>query len=224
MPCTPPAPPEPVPLAWRVIVPVKEQAVAKSRLTAPAGVSKSALAHAMARDTVQAATAAVAQGAVAVVTCDVAMTAWATHQGIATIADPGQGLNAAVNAAQSVLSTGPMAVLLGDLPALRPEQLRSALIECSRHPLAFVPDHSGTGTVLLASTRPGLVPCFGENSAWRHEQATGAVRLALPVDGLRQDVDDATDLAAAVALGVGAHTRRVLAGPTTQRADRRQPI
>lgn len=100
------------------------------------------------------------------------------------------------------------AVLLGDLPALRAEDLVAALERCAAYPSCVVPDAAGTGTVLLTSTAGPPVPRFGSGSAARH--AAGATLLELDLPRLRRDVDTAGDLADAVSLGVGPRTRQAL--------------
>ncbi|CAN5611528.1 2-phospho-L-lactate guanylyltransferase [soil metagenome] len=197
---------------WRLIVPVKHRAEAKSRLKAPSEVSRPALAGAMARDTLEAAAGAVGWANVCVVTGDDLMASWATRHGMTVAGDPAAGLNAAVDAALKTLRGGRVAVLLGDLPALDVAQLRTALAACTEHPMALVPDWRDTGTCLLASTDRRLTPHFGRDSARRHEHLLPAHRLRLDLPGLRQDVDDAADLASAIELGVGRHTRQVLRG------------
>jgi 2-phospho-L-lactate guanylyltransferase len=103
-----------------------------------------------------------------------------------------------------------VAVLLGDLPALRAEDLTAALGAAAAYPLAVVPDAAGDGTVLLtALAGADLTPAFGGGSAARH-QAGGHHRLDLDLPRLRTDVDDDAALRAVVALGVGAATRRAL--------------
>lgn len=102
-----------------------------------------------------------------------------------------------------------VAALVGDLPALRPAELSTALEQAATHPRSFVPDAGGTGTTLLAAI-PGAVlnPRFGRGSAARHS-ATGGLSLdAGP--GLRHDVDTVEDLRDAIALGVGEHTAGVV--------------
>ncbi|GAA2033801.1 2-phospho-L-lactate guanylyltransferase [Agromyces tropicus] len=121
-----------------------------------------------------------------------------------------------------------VAVLLGDVPGLRPEQLDAALEVASRHPMAFVPDAEGTGTT-LATASPGVpfAPHFGADSAARH-RAAGFADLVAGHPGtvspaLRRDVDTARELAEAVALGVGDRTAAVvrgLRGPDGRREDR----
>jgi 2-phospho-L-lactate guanylyltransferase len=109
--------------------------------------------------------------------------------------------------------------LQADLPALRPAQLDAALAAARAAftrgaPAAFCADAEGTGTTLLA-TAPGheLEPRFGIDSAARHREA-GAVELDGDWPGLRRDVDTADDLRVAAELGLGPHTRCVLA-PTS---------
>jgi|GEM_PF-96875 len=109
------------------------------------------------------------------------------------------------------------AVLLGDLPAVRPGDLDAALDAAARHPLAFVADAEGTGTTL--ATALAGVPFdahFGPDSAARHRSAGFADLVALDAPaiaaGLRRDVDTATELREAIGLGVRARTAEVVRG------------
>ncbi|GGK29248.1 2-phospho-L-lactate guanylyltransferase [Pilimelia terevasa] len=184
--------------AWTVWVPAKPRATAKSRLALPPA-RRAALVEAMLRD-VLAAVAAVARPVV--VTAD----PYWRCLGAPVRAEPAPGLNAAASAAASADS--PVAVLVGDLPALRAAELASALELAAAHPWALVADAAGHGTTLLAATAPGcLRPAFGARSRLRHRAAGAAdltARLSAP--GLRRDVDTLADLRAAVALGVGPAT------------------
>ncbi|WP_433614077.1 hypothetical protein ACQP2P_06845 [Dactylosporangium sp. CA-139114] len=101
--------------------------------------------------------------------------------------------------------------LTADLPAMRPEDLESALVAAARAGRrAFVPDLEGTGTVLLAAPAgEALAPHFGPGSAAAHLRS-GAVRLDGAWPSLRRDVDTAADLDAAARLGLGTHTGQVL--------------
>nr|WP_306238060.1 MULTISPECIES: 2-phospho-L-lactate guanylyltransferase [unclassified Ornithinimicrobium] len=195
-----------------MVVPVKEASIAKSRLQPPPPLSRPALARALAQDTLEAVCRGLPPADVVTVTSDDHIAAIAASLGCTVVDDPGAGLNAAVREGLQVASVpgAAVAVLLGDLPALRAEDLLAGLAACGQHERAVVPDLLGTGTVLLTGG-PGvtLTPRFGTGSAARH--AERAVTLALDLPRLRQDVDDLADLTAAAQLGVGPHTARVLA-------------
>jgi len=203
---------------WRLIVPVKGQLSAKSRLHPPAGVARADLAHAFALDTITAAVAGLPPTHLVVVTSDELTATFVRDLGGIVIADHGDGLNPAIRQGigyvERVLGLGPTAVLLGDIPTLRPQDLISALTVCAAHPRALVPDASGTGTVLLSALSPqDLNPRFGPDSAREH--ARDCVRLDLDLPALRTDVDDDQALRHAVAIGVGRHTAEVLHLPAT---------
>jgi 2-phospho-L-lactate guanylyltransferase len=224
-------------VSWTVILPVKRLGAAKSRLRgAVPGIDHESLVLAMALDTVCAAMASSVVGRVAVVTTDPVVAESVRSLGADLISDvPDAGLNPALAyAATLVRPKGAIASLPGvaalpaDLPALRTDDLTSALraaeeiawstASATGEPVrAFVPDAAGTGTVLLAAP-PGarLEPCFGAGSAAAHV-ASGAVPMNGEWAGLRRDVDTAADLAAAVVLGVGERTGAIrlgVSGPT----------
>jgi 2-phospho-L-lactate guanylyltransferase len=198
---------------WRLVVPVKGQLAAKSRLYPPIGVARADLAHAFALDTITAALTCMTPAHLIVVTSDELTATFVRAQGGTVIADPGAGLNPAVRLGiqyvERVLGLGPTAVLLGDIPTLRPQDLIAALSACAGHPRALVPDASGAGTVLLSALSPrDLHPRFGPDSAREH--ARDCVRLDLDLPALRTDVDDDQGLRQAIAMGVGRHTAAVL--------------
>lgn len=219
---------------WVVLLPVKDLIHAKSRLLV---ADRAALALAMVRDAVTAARRATGVREVWLVTNDPdAAAAFSAESDSATdvstggtidsepppapvriVPDwPAAGLNAAVTyAAGLVEATIPVAVLAGDLPALRPAELALALEAAAGHDRAIVTDAPGTGTVLLTSIHPAaLAPAFGTGSRILHVAAGAADltdELAGRVPGLRQDVDTAADLAAALTLGPGAATGALLA-------------
>jgi len=198
---------------WRLVVPVKGQLAAKSRLHPPAGVARTDLAHAFALDTITAALACMPPAHLVVVTSDRLTATFVRNQGGIVIADEGDGLNPAVRQGigyvKRVMGLGSLAVLLGDIPTLRPQDLIDALSACAAHPRALVPDASGEGTVLLSALAPAdLHPRFGPDSARKH--ARDCVRLDLDLPALRTDVDDDQALRRAVAIGVGRHTAAVL--------------
>jgi 2-phospho-L-lactate guanylyltransferase len=189
---------------WTVVIPVKGTASAKSRL----GASPE-LALAIALDTVAAALAAApepANGLSVVVVTSSALRARFEAFGARVILDENRGLNAAV--AQGIaVASGPVAVLLGDVPALLPSELAAALDLAAQHPLALVADADNEGSVLIAALEPAdHRPAFGVSSRAAH-LAAGYVELDIPLDsGLRRDVDTPDQLAA-LAARVGSHTR-----------------
>ena len=198
---------------WRLIIPVKGQLTAKSRLHPPTGVARADLAHAFALDTITAVVACIPPSQLVVVTSDQLTAAFVRNLGGVVIADKSHGLNPAlrqgIEYVEVVHGPGPTAILLADIPTLRPEDLSSALSVCAMHPQALVPDAAGSGTVLLSALSPqGLHPRFGSHSAAHH--ALDCVRLDLDLPALRTDVDDDQGLRRAVEIGVGRHTAAVL--------------
>jgi len=189
-----------------MVIPVKAPAGAKTRLAAAVPPAlRAELARAFALDTIAAALAARRVSRVIVVGDDPSIAGGAEF-----LAEPegGQGLSAAIGHGVDrarAASNGPVAVLLGDLPALSPDELDAALEAAARHPLAFVRDADGTGTTLATAT-PGTAfePRFGLDSAALHV-ADGYVELEASA-GLTRDVDTVDALAEALALGVGGHT------------------
>lgn len=199
---------------WHVVVPVKSRFAAKARLHPPAGVDKPSLALALALDTLETVLQVIRRERVIVVTADDEVTAQMDRWGVGVVADPGRGLNGAVRAGldeavhreESVAA----AVLLGDLPALRADELRAGLRACAATESALVPDRDGRGTVLLTHHDPrALAPAFGHGSAALHARRCTVMELDLPT--LRHDVDDLDGLHEARRLGLGPRTSRVLA-------------
>ncbi|TAM68928.1 MAG: 2-phospho-L-lactate guanylyltransferase [Microbacteriaceae bacterium] len=145
---------------------------------------------------------------------------------VADPADSGDGLNAAVSHgirhARKLDDRAFTAALVGDVAALRPDDLAYALDEAvarfrAGSALAMVADRDGTGTTMITAA-PGarIEPRFGLGSSAAH-QAAGHVLLPVPGESsLRLDIDSAEDLRRAISLdpGLGAATRRVVArGP-----------
>jgi 2-phospho-L-lactate guanylyltransferase len=196
---------------WTAVIPVKRLSAAKSRLRGAVPAAHHAeLALAMVRDTAAAVLAGTRVAELLVVTDDPVAAAAVTGLGARVVPDPAADLNGAMRfGADQVAGLSRFrAVLAGDLPALRPEQLDDALAAAARR--SFVADAAGTGTVLLAAAAgEPLDPRFGLGSAVAHA-ASGAVPLAGEWPGLRQDVDTPADLAAVLALGAGRHTCALL--------------
>ncbi|MBW9095079.1 2-phospho-L-lactate guanylyltransferase [Microbacterium jejuense] len=202
---------------WVVVVPVKPSARAKSRLEV-AGVARKDLARAIALDTLQAATACDVVAQVVVVTDDAALAREsAMIPGLRFVPEgEAAGLDAAVAAGVAAVDPGgrmPRAALLGDLPALRPDDLGEALRAAASLPRAVVADAEGTGSTLVtAAAGQEWTSAFGDGSFARHV-ALGCAPLEIrDASTLRRDVDTAAQLDAARTLGLGPRTAALLAG------------
>jgi len=220
---------------WTVVLPVKGGPAAKSRL-APWPVDPrdhGRLAAAIAADTLAAVTGSHRVARTVVVTADEAAHAEAERAGAVVVAEstPGDGLSAAIADALAFVArapTGPVvgqdvgqviepvAVLLADLPALRPDDLDQALdiagaALAAGAPMVAVPDADLTGTVLLAAASAGALDhAFGADSLAAH-RGRGARVLAFDLPRLRRDVDTPRDLADALTLGCGPRTAAAVA-------------
>jgi len=202
---------------WVVVVPVKDAAAGKTRLAEHLdGVTRVALARAMALDTIAAATGCAAVEAVVVVRAEAPQLPGA-HVVLVDEPGPGRGspldraVLAGVARARARHPLGGVAVLLGDLPALRPGDLADALAAAAGHDRAVVPDAAGTGTTLLTALPDvGLSPRFGAGSAAAHAGLGHVVLDVGLASSLRHDVDLPGDLDATVARGTGPRTRAVL--------------
>lgn len=199
---------------WIVIVPVKPAEAGKSRLAVP-GIDREALARAIARDTIAAVARTPGVARVIVVSSDpdAAATVAGDPDGapVEIVGDPGEGLDAAVAMGVAGFSGRARAALLGDLPALRPDELASALRSAARHRRAVVGDAEGTGSTLVTASG-GLAwrSAFGAGSFGRHRKL-GAVAVTAPTaSGLRRDVDTLQQLRTAEEVGVGPRTSALL--------------
>lgn len=197
-------------MSWTVVVPVKGPVGAKTRLRLGER-ERAELAVAFALDTVEAALAADGVRRVLVVTSTEAADAFRAVGAEVLVEPQRRGLPAAIAAGLEPAGPGARAVLLGDVPALRPAELAGALRSAAAHPLAFVPDADDVGTV-LATARAGVphTPRFGPGSRDAHRAAGYAELDVPPGSGLRRDVDTTLDLDRVLALGVGRHTRRAV--------------
>lgn len=205
------------PLAqYAVVVPVKPPAHGKSRLVGLSDEQRRELAEAFALDTVTACQSAARVGAVLVATDDARFSAELAVRGCPAIPDGvASDLNAALRQAAAEArrrwpELTPVA-LCADLPALRPEDLDTALASVSPGEAAFVADAAGVGTTLYTAAQERFVPAFGAASRSAH-LAGGAREVTGALVTLRRDVDDLSDLRSALDLGVGGHTRRVWDG------------
>jgi 2-phospho-L-lactate guanylyltransferase len=197
------------------VLPVKGGIEAKTRLGSPGGADGGALALAFARDLLGAVLAVPEALGVIVVSSNVAVRDLLRADGATLVTDPGRGLNQAVlagmAAARDAHPNAGVVVMLADLPCVTAHEVSAAFAAASGPSRSFLRDAEGTGTTLIA-VAPGVTaePLFGPMSAARHA-AAGFVELTLPADArIRLDVDTPEDLAVAVMVGVGPHTRAAL--------------
>lgn len=197
--------------SYVVLLPVKPPARGKSRLDVDPE-RRRALAAAFALDTARACLAAERVTAVLAVTDDARFADDLRAVGCDTIPDGvADDLNeslrlAAAEAQRRWPEARPVAVC-ADLPSLHPADLDEALevAEAATAP-SFVADGDGVGTTLYTAAFADFDPRFGSGSRQAHLTA-GAHEIDGPLPSLRRDVDDQDGLAAAVELGLGAHTR-----------------
>lgn len=122
------------------------------------------------------------------------------EDGLPLLADPGGGLNPALQAALPAARGASRVVFIaGDLPQLTARDVE-LLAAAAPGRVAIAPDRHGTGTNALSLPLPeaaGFVFAFGSDSLARH--AAEADRLGLPIEeihspGLAHDVDVPDDL------------------------------
>ena len=210
------APPADPDRRFGVVIPVKQAAVAKSRLRPLGDEARRALVAAFAVDTVQAALECRLVQRVLVVTDDVSLARHLGELGADAVPDgESDSLNATLRqgAAELVRRTPDLrpVALCADLPALEPEQLATALVAAGTSPSAFVPDAAGVGTTMYAaSSLDGFRPRFGRASRAAHLAAGSSELDVAGITTLRCDVDTPSDLRAAADLGLGTRTSWVV--------------
>lgn len=196
---------------FAVLVPVKQTAVAKSRLAGLGDDARRELASAFAADTVAAALGCSMVALVLVVTDDHLLAGALRGQGAQVIPDGTSDLNGTLLQAAAEAHRRDhrlrLAALCADLPALRGEDLARALTAADASRMSFVADAQEVGTTLVvAPTLETFRPSFGAGSRRRHLDAGASEITDVEVPTLRRDVDDPTALTEALRLGVGPHT------------------
>ena len=196
-------------VGWDVVVPLKQVAHAKTRLTVLGDRWRQTFARAMFLDTVEAVTRCPLPVRVHAVTGDRAsLTELATFAVTVVLhPDAPPGVNNALRHAVAMSADhgwGRVA-LLGDLPSLSGQDLAEVIDRSGSTSRAVVPDAEDVGTTMLvvAAGQP-LLPSFGPGSLARHV-AAGAVPVVAPA-AARRDVDNPEDLWSAWRLGVGPRT------------------
>jgi 2-phospho-L-lactate guanylyltransferase len=130
------------------------------------------------------------------------------------VADDETGLPTAIDRGierlRRVRHSGPVAVVLPDLPYATTGAFDVLFGAAREHVRAFLADDAGTGTTCVtAASTEVMVHRFGPNSASAHAEA-GLAALDVPVPGLRTDVDVLADFRQLQAHWVGDATNRVL--------------
>lgn len=197
-------------MRWTVLVPLKAMPRAKTRLLASTAKPSLhlQLVQAIRADTLSAARQAGGVARVLVVV-DAADAGGGDAHFVQSVPGLNEGLEEAAAYAAARWPEDGVAALVGDLPALRADELADALLRAATFDRAFVADADGYGTTLLTALPDvPLRPRFGPGSAARHGDG------AVPLDagqGLRHDVDTADDLRAAALLGLGPNSEPVAA-------------
>jgi 2-phospho-L-lactate guanylyltransferase len=202
-------------IGWWVIVPLKDTRIAKSRIEASPDLRRR-LTIAMFRDTLNSVLATPTIEGIVVVYGHQRDAEMLEAPGFVTLVEKtSSGINSAITAggtlARQLSPTCRLAVLPGDLPLLRSDELTVALADAAHHARAFVADADGTGTTLLTALAPHeLTPRYGSQSRFAHA-ATGAVELAdRALISLRRDIDNIQTLVGANRSALGPHTVRLL--------------
>lgn len=132
------------------------------------------------------------------VTDDPDVAGWATVQGLASLPDPGQGLDAAAGTGVEWANRTDSSwiVLHADLPLLQVEEVRM-LAQAIGDGLEPIAPSADGGTSAIGSSGP-FEFSFGEGSFQRHLARLASPHI-VPTLGLLHDVDSPDDLASATA-------------------------
>jgi 2-phospho-L-lactate guanylyltransferase len=190
------------------LIPVKELANAKSRLTPPfSGDERAALMLEMLGNVIAAARASDEFARITVVSPDTAVLDFAEAHGVAALRQYTTGLNPALDEARvDALAHGAEAVfaLHADLPDLHAADIARMVRLLPPPPAAVLaPDHTGSGTNALLIAPPDALPfLFGPDSFARHIAAAERSNLAYAIahaPGIAGDVDTPDDVRERVA-------------------------
>ncbi|NQU37407.1 MAG: 2-phospho-L-lactate guanylyltransferase [Actinobacteria bacterium] len=204
---------------WTVIIPIKPLPIAKSRLEGTRrNASTADLARAFAKDLVAATTHVAFVDQVIAVTSESTLAPELISLGATVLDEPNQltgDLNAVLDYAQrQVLSQHPhcaIAIVTADLATIQARSLESFLVGAANCKTGYVADHSGSGTsVLINRTGHVVATAFGARSADAHRERGFDDLTELADARLRLDIDTPEDLESAIAIGLGAATRRLI--------------
>jgi 2-phospho-L-lactate guanylyltransferase len=207
-------------MVWAV-VPVKQLARAKQRLSGLLGPEqRRLLCDAMLDDVLAALTAARGLAGILVVSSDPAARTLAMRHGARLLDDPGRGLNAAVaHAAKTLAEEGAPAMLVvhGDAPLATADEIEALVAaHAAGHAVVLASDRRGDGTnALLCAPPDAMTFHYGPGSFAAHRQAARAAGhepAALDLPGLALDIDMPEDLALFVDRARAGAAYRLLAG------------
>ncbi len=196
---------------WRILIPVKQLKLAKTRTGLNADERKS-LSLAMLRDVLAAVKQTREVAEVIICTSDPQVrdacpedTSWLTSGRGGLNSDIAETL-----AAVSMDAPGrPSAVVVADLPCLRPDDLGTVLSLAVRQPPDLVSSCDG-GTTILAAWQPHrLKTQFGEGSAREHTRCYRDVSSHIGI-GNRLDIDTLEALLRGHLVGLGPRTQNCL--------------
>ncbi len=204
---------------WAV-VPVKETAGAKQRLSAsvPDGLLEE-LVLTMLEDVVAAVVAVRELAGFALVTLDPKATAIGRRYGARILTDGARsGHTGAVRAAAHLLAAegvGGMMQLPGDIPAVTGAELTQVLIMHREAPaFTIVPSHDEFGSNTVVVSPPNAVPLtFGDDSYFPHLKTArdyGIDPQTVRLPGIGRDIDNWEDLAVFAAMPLPTRTQAFL--------------
>ncbi|NRI69858.1 2-phospho-L-lactate guanylyltransferase [Rhodococcus sp. MS16] len=198
---------------YAVVVPIRSLKTGKSRLLTDSDALRPQLALAFFLDTIAALECSAAVDRIVVVSGDATIRRCVQAR-CDIVADSETGLPAAIEIGVEQLRktrhSGPVAVVLPDLPYATTDAFDALFVAAREHTRAFLPDSVGDGTTCVTATSVDMVVHrFGPNSARAHTEA-GLVALGVPVPELRADVDIFSDLCHQQLLRLGAETGKVL--------------
>lgn len=192
------------------LIPVKDLAQTKSRLTPPlTGDERAALTLQMLRTVIAAARESGVLERITVVSPDMTVLALAEERGAAALVQQTTGLNPALDEARAdAIARGADAILVlhADLPRLQPAEITDLIALLPSSPAAVIaPDYTGSGTNALLLSPPATLPFqFGPDSFARHVAAAQerGVRYAIArAPGIAGDVDTPDDVRERVVSG-----------------------
>ena len=158
--------------------------------------------------------AALAVGAVRVVTSDPDGAALAQDAGAELVRDPGGGQGAAVEAALAGLDPGPIVIVNADVPCVLPADLRALLAATPAGGVALVEALDGTTNALSIPAADVFAPLYGNDSAARFRgraESLGLESVSVALPNLSDDVDTIDDLRR-LHLRLGPRSQMCLAG------------